>query len=492
MTMRSFHHTVFFVIAAATLGGCSTAANPGGDSWPEGWNRTGYFVKCTLAYEPIPTTGDPNDPNEGVVCVHEQSLAETNAQCGGAGETVQPLPSDVYLLAICAKTFGGVPSDYVRPNVDPFDWRQMVDNYPEWGDESTNRCDVNIDVWFSNEDPVATNIEPLIATNPPDPPYVPYNSCSLDSYCQMLEDVMAEFPGEGDLSDPFRCNLGPNGDVNEPRPWRCVGSSSTNSMTGACGVLWGNHPVCPKVWHDDPLVSTDGQDLCVLADSEADASSACEDLCGAYHDLYLTFYEAWEYPPSDYIDCSVFGPNTMTWVADPAAECDNRAQIDPLSVSMISYSGGLAIDGGTNAVSNSNGAVGLLDYRFENCAGSTCDVVIENIALSALTHTGNYFDVNGLPFPYSIHGIKVEMLEPLRGVRTINPASGASTLSFSSGFDAWVIAGDVEVNSISLGPVDPFVASVSNVSGTYTGGVLTLEVVYETVDSTIELTLTSL
>ena len=183
----------------------------------------------------------------------------------------------------------------------------------------------------------------------------------------------------------------------------------------------------------------------------------------------------------------------MVWVSDVFDECYNvRYEIDPDAVTAFSFSADLVIEGGANASVGDADNLGLIDYRVENCVGEACEIVIQGLELSYMVYAGTYYDDMNDPFPFSIDGISIGLSVPVRG--TITPSlSGPPVVAFPSEmFGVSVYTGDVQVDSVSLGAVGPITTVTDQVTGTYSGGVLTLDIAYESVDATLLLTLTTL
>ena len=110
--------------------------------------------------------------------------------------------------------------------------------------------------------------------------------------------------------------------------------------------------------------------------------------------------------------------------------------------------------------------------------------------LSFAAYLGTFLDVNQDPFQYSVNGVSLRLLEPVRGSLT---ALGALYLvSFpSDAFEMSLSTGDVVLDSVSLGEINDLSLKIDQVSGVYSGGALILNIGYETIDSSISITLTT-
>ena len=263
--------------------------------------------------------------------------------------------------------------------------------------------------------------------------------------------ILNAYPNAGIEIDPW-CNLNPGGDMDFPAPWRCVGSADD-----ACGNLYLTNENYPGPTEECPITEPGGKDYCVIAMTETEASSKCEDVCTAVH---LALDQKWDslvYPDNDHLDCTVFAPNTMIWVSNAHDECHNFSyEIDRLTVTPFSSEADLLIDGGANASYSSDENLGFIDYRIENCVGTTCAITIEGLELSYAKYSGTYYDSNNDPSPYSVDGVWVGLSEPLIGTVTsstsaLNPPP---IVAFpSQDFSVSVAVGDIanqqHVNAIS-------------------------------------------
>lgn len=438
----------------------ATLAGGGGNPWPSGWNKTGKIIKCQLAEETPPTTGDPDDPEAGFTCVAEGSLTSSyNGSC--SEKALDPL----YLQAICATTFGGVPSDYLEFPVGG--WFAELDDYPTSSHDEQDFCDVNHSFTETNEDPVATDMVPLSSGQ--------LNPCSRESYCDTLAAIIATFPSEGIPPDPW-CNVSPEGDPEAPGPWLCVGSS-----TDACGYVNMTQPVCP-------IVEPGGKEYCVIADSESTASDKCSGICNKAHLAYQSDYGA-SYDPD--LDCGVFDGNTMQWVSDVEAECFNVDYEITQASEPFHFTASLALDSGASASSSGLRNLGFIDYDVANCVGYNCDITISGLELSHAVYSGTFYDEMEDPYPYSVDGVSLHAVGPVTGVVTA-PFTSPPTVTFpTEHFKLHLATGDVEVDSVSLGAIGPLTLPVTEVVGYYSGGILYLYITYETIDATMAITLTT-
>lgn len=457
------------VLVTGISHGCSTACDDCGTGgggqppWPTGWDRNGQVVRCNLAEEPDPTTG--GGPTEGVTCISNQSIwFMYDSDCNNHGLR------DTYIKAICAKTFGGVPSDYSRPQGG---WIGELDDYPTSEHEGQEDCDVMHSFSETEEIPVATDAT-LLSTGE-------YDRCSRESYCATLAKIIDEFPGDGILPDPW-CNVSPGGESETPGPWRCVGSSS-----GACGrailesCAPNDCPICPVVQPGD-------KDYCVIASSETEASEDCEQVCLKDHTA-LDYTLGVLYTQD--LECEVFDDNVMVWVSDVVDECYNVDYEITTAAEPFVFTADLLIDGGANASSSEDANIGFIDYRVENCVGLVCDIVIDGLELAYMEYGGTLYDDEENPYSYSVEGVSIHLVEPVRGTVTSFVTSPPVVEFPAEIFELRLSTGNVMLDTVSLGAVGPVQLPVNQVTGTYGGGVLALQITYETVDATMLLTLTT-
>jgi hypothetical protein len=466
----------FFMLSKLTVGfvllgvaqGCSTACadcgddggGGAGDSWPAGWDPTGKVVKCQLAEEPTPTTGDENDPSDGFTCVARDSLAKGyNEAC--SEHALDPL----YLQSICATTFGGVPSDYRANPIGG--WFGELDDYPTSATDNQGFCDVNHSFSEANEDPVGTDMVPLSSGE--------LNPCSRVSYCDTLAAIIATFPIEEIPPDPW-CNVSPGGNSEEPGPWQCVGSS-----TDACGHVNMTQLICP-------IVKPGDKEYCVIASSELEASGKCSAVCDKADASYESTYDT-DY--TDPVDCGVFDGNTMVWVSDVVDECFNVDYEITSAAAPFHFTAELTLASGANASSSEVGNLGFIDYDVVNCVGFDCDITINGLELSYAVYSGTYYDEEENPYSFSVDGVSVHLAEPVTGV-VISQLTSPATVSFpAEHFELNLGTGDVEMDSVSLGALGPLTLPVTDVTGFYSSGVLYLFISYETVDATMLISLTT-
>lgn len=459
-------------LGGAAVQGCSTACTdctggPPQPSWPSGWEQNGEVVVCRLAGEPDPTTGA--GPSEGVTCISRQSIRREHDH-----DCKNHRLRNTYIKAICAKTFGGVPSDY---SPGQGDWGGLLDSYPTSGINDQGRCDVLHSFSETDEVPVATDAV-LLSTGE-------YDRCSRDSYCETLAAIIDEFPGDGIEPNPW-CNVSPGGDSQEPGPWRCVGSS-TYGPDGACGKA-----ILPAYAPNDgpacPVVEPGGREYCVIASSETEASEKCRDVC-AKADTAFEANLGISY--TEDLECTVFDSNAMLWVENVISECYNADYEINNASQPFSFTVELEIDGGARASSYDDANLGFIDYRVDNCVGLNCDITVEGLELSYMEYRGTFSDDQHNPHPFSVDGVSIHLVEPVRGTVRSRP-SGPPEVEFPSQFfELALLTGDVTIDAVSLGPVGPITIPVTQVTGTYSGGSLALEIVYETVDATMALTLTT-
>lgn len=464
---------LIMVSVGASQGCSSVGAGDGGEGgpeevWPPGWESNGLVVKCELAAEPGPTTGDPAP--DLVTCVAKESIEyQFDPNCNNNKLR------DTYLRVICAQTFGGAPDDYLSKG--GHDWYSSLDDYPNETFEDYGSCDVNYPFGPVDEIPASSDAI-LLSTGQ-------YNRCSRDSYCATLNKIIEVYPLEGLEPDPW-CNVSPGGDSEAPGPWRCMESSD-----GACGYAYleANLPDPTTIC---PIVEPDGKEYCVIAVSENDASNKCQDVCGVADLAYLEDYGNVVYPNAGQLNCTVFGSATMLWASDVVAQCHNiDYEIDGGNVVPFSFGADLLIDGGANASVSDDESLGFMAYRVENCVGLVCDIVIEGLELSYLMHTGTYYSDERAPFPFSVDGVSIALLEPVRGTIT-SSSSGPAVVAFPSEiFVMRLYTGDVELDGVSLGAVGPLDMAIDQVTGSYSGGVLALDIAYDTLDATMLLTLTT-
>jgi hypothetical protein len=475
------HGMALILMGVGASQGCSTVGlgegDGGGDESggepPEGWEKNGFVVQCELDAEATPTTGE-TEP-ELITCVAQQSIEFLSTFSCGKSYGLR----DTYLRAICAKTFGGAPSDYLSKKGSG--WYRYLDDYPTGEFEHYHVCDVNYSFALSDEIPAATDAT-LLATGE-------YDRCSRESYCETLNEIISQWPTDGIEPDPW-CNISPSGDSEAPGPWRCVGSSDD-----ACGYAYleANLPDPTTIC---PIVEPGEKDYCVIAVSEVDASNKCQDICDTEDGNYTDKYGNVVYPAAGHLTCDVFGvANTMLWASDPEAQCHNADNdLNMMNVAPFSFSADLSIDGGANASLSDDENIGLIAYRIENCVGLVCDIVIDGLELSYMMYASTYYDAERNPFPFSVDGVSIALLEPVRGTITsstsaLNPPP---VVAFPSQvFEMRLYTGDVVLDGTALGAVGPLEMAVDQVTGTYDGGVLTLDIAYDTLDATMLLTLTT-
>lgn len=466
--IQQFRRIGLLLMSAGMSQACSTLATDdgggeGGPSYPAGWTRNGQVVTCQLAESPDPTTGEPG-PQEGFTCVAKESIwNQSEPDCLNHGLRT------VYLQAMCATTFGGVPSDYLAKPVGG--WIGDLDDYPTEDFDAQSFCDVTHSFDETDEIPTATDMIPLSTGQ--------YDRCDRESYCLTLAAIISEFPTDGIEPDPW-CNVSPGGESEDPAPWRCVGSSSD-----ACGLAElpeyypSDGPICP-------IVTPGGKDYCVIASSELEASTKCDDVCDKADTAYLETYGAGY---TETLHCDVFGDETMLWVSDVLDECYNVDYEISAAAEPFIFDSDLMIDGGANASSSSN--LGFIDYRVDNCVWPLCDITIDGLELSHALYSGTFYDDEENPYPYSVNGISIHLVEPVSGTVTSFFSSPPVVAFPSDLFEMRLSTGDVEVDSTSLGAIGPLSMPINQVTGFYSGGVLTLDITYETVDATMVLTLTT-
>lgn len=418
-------------------------------------------------------------PTEGggdqqVTCVDRSAFGivdlENQDEC-----IFQPM-SDLYFQAVCAATFGGTPSDYREQD----DWKFDVSEYPTSSYDPTAYCDVSADYESIDEIP---SVEPqnLIPFN-----LTPYDRCSPTSYCETLGEIITAFPGAAE-EDPFHCNLNPSGDANKPGPWVCIGSA-----TDACGeAAIPESFAYPDPIRWCPVIGDAHTPYCVLSTS-AMASADCESLCvfdSAKNDYILG---ATDYPPATHFDCDVFdAPAIMIWASDIASECRNQQPIVPsLTLSPFSFSASLTTDGGHSASLGPNGTFGLIDFAVDNCSGGYCDILVSDIFTPSLEYNGTIYDALSTPDPYVLAGVSLTLMSPVQGIVTQN-VSAPWAVEFPSGsFEVLLSADSISVDGTGF-PFSPAMMNITDVTGTYSSGVLSLDIGYETIDATMLVTLTS-
>ena len=474
--------TLVGLATSLTSFGCSTlceedpqcASNisaTGNPPLPQGFEGDGFVVDCPLA-SVSETTGAPESM---VTCISKDSIGTEY----GPGCHRNFGIRDLYRRAICAKTFGGVPSDYMqRP---PGDGLTDLDDYPTSEFEGVGLCDTTQSFDEFDEIPEATDAI-LLATGV-------YDRCSRESYCETLLEIIDEFPNDGIELDPW-CNVSPSGDSQSPAPWICVGSSVYGS-NGACGYAYLEKNL-PDETIICPIVEPGGKNYCVIAEGEGAASDKCEAVCGMAHTAYLDNYGSIVYPAAGELDCGVFDTNTMLWASDPVSQCHNDMnEIEVANAEPFKFGANLLIDGGAHASFSDDETVGFIVYRVENCVGLACDIVIESVEVSYLWYEGTYYDSGNDPFPYSVDGVWIALLEPVSG--TITPSlTSPPVVDFQEQvFDMRLYTGDLTLDSTPLGAIGPLSIPVWEVAGFYDSGILTLDIVYETEDATMGLTLTT-
>lgn len=413
----------------------------------------------------MPTTGEEG-PSEGYTCVAEESIAsDYDPSCNAMALDPE------YLQAICATTFGGTMSDYMKEPVGG--WIAELEDYPVSGNEEESRCDVTQTFDNTGETPTATDMVPLSTGQ--------LDRCDRDSYCETLAKIIELFePDPEDLAPDPWCNVSP-GEENEPGPWRCVGSASVG-MNGACGFVYVNDPICPR---PEP----GGKDYCVIATDEVDASEKCETVCDKEHTLKLDVYDT-DY--TTYFDCDVYDSNEMVWVSDVLDECFNPDQKTTTTSEPFHFEADLTLDNGGQAASDSIANLGVIEYSIENCVGTTCDITIEDLELSYALYSGTFYDDEETPFPYSVDGVRLHLVKPVEGVMTTIGTSPTILAFNSEQFTMHLTTGVVELDNVSLGAVGPLTLPITQVIGTYSSGALTLFITYETVDATMFITFTTM
>ncbi|WP_434420198.1 hypothetical protein [Nannocystis pusilla] len=154
------------------------------------------------------------------------------------------------------------------------------------------------------------------------------------------------------------------------------------------------------------------------------------------------------------------------------------------------FSGDLLLDSGAHASVGSDN-LGFIDYSVENCVGQACDITINNFGLHYAEYTGTFYDAADDPYPFSVDGIWTSLAEPVRG--TITPSVFSSpVVSFPFGvFWVRLSTGAVALDGTPISSFGSVSLPIDQVAGTYSGGVLTLYIGYETVDATMSLTLTT-
>ncbi|PCC68148.1 hypothetical protein SAMN02745121_08843 [Nannocystis exedens] len=485
---RSAMCVALTIAGAAALLGCSTAepainsaswSPPDPPSLPPDWDISdldGRFVEC----RPAGGTGAATGANEPpmVTCVPTDSI----------GGSYQPADPDCftyglkteYLQAICARTFGGDPQDYEANEVQ--DAYTLVDDYPTFEFDSMELCNVARPFEDFDEVPAATNMLPLNTGH--------YDQCSRESYCTTLAELIDVYPSLGLEPDPW-CNLGPSGDPQADRPWRCVGSTGS-----ACGFVYEDWPYSEEETDRCPYTKPGGRNYCVIAANESAASDLCTKVCLEAHDLYLEEYGT-NYRPEGYLDCSVFDGLTMEWVSDVEEECHNRYYDlrieDPeKNVEPFHFSGDLLFDSGAHASVGSDN-LGFIDYSVENCVGHACDITIKNFGLHYAEYAGTFYDAVDAPYPFSVDGIWISLVEPVRGRIAPSSPSSPPVVSFPSEvFWVRLSAGAVALDGTPISTFGSATLPIDEVTGTYNGGVLTLYIGYEAVDATtMNLTLTT-
>ncbi|MCY1004303.1 hypothetical protein OV079_01720 [Nannocystis pusilla] len=243
-----------------------------------------------------------------------------------------------------------------------------------------------------------------------------------------------------------------------------------------------------------PLYEARRAQYCVIAATEAAASDKCTKVCLDAHDIYLEDYGN-NYRPEGYLDCGVFDGNTMEWVSDVEEECYNsyyelHSEDVEKIVEPFHFSGDLLLDSGAHASVGSDN-LGFIDYSVENCVGQACDITINNFGLHYAEYTGTFYDAADDPYPFSVDGIWISLAEPVRG--TITPSvSSSPVVSFPFGvFWVRLSTGAVALDGTPISSFGSVSLPIDQVAGTYSGGVLTLYIGYETVDATMSLTLTT-
>ncbi|WP_434419028.1 hypothetical protein [Nannocystis pusilla] len=484
---RSAMGVALTLVSAGAILGCSTADSPiNSASWhppdppslPPGWEISdldGRFVECRLASGTGAATGANEPPM--VTCVPSISI-------GGGHEPPDPdcftygLRTE-YLQAICARTFGGDPQDYeANEALDAF---TDVDDYPSWEFDAMPWCSVSRSFDSLDEVPAVTSMLPLNTGH--------YDQCSRESYCTTRAELIAVYPSLGLEPDPW-CNLGPNGDPQAERPWRCVGSSSS-----ACGFVYEYWPTSEETTDLCPYTKPDGRNYCVIAADESAASDLCTKVCLEAHDIYLDEHGT-NYRAEGYLDCNVFDALTMEWVSDVKEECRNayydmRFDDSTQSIEPFHFSGDLLFDSGAHASIGSDN-LGFIDYSVENCVGQACAITIKNFGVHYREYTGTFYDAADDPYPFSVDGIWISLAEPVRGTIT-SSVSSPPVVSFPSGvFWVTLSTGAVALDGAAISTFGAATLPVDQVTGTYNNGVLTLYVGYETVDATtMSLTLTT-
>jgi len=282
---------------------------------------------------------------------------------------------------------------------------QFVIDWPA-STNSGRECYVDADFTISSEDPEVTK-QVLFSSGA-------FDQCSRESYCETLDAIIDEYPGEAE-PDPFRCNVAPTGDPEELGPWICVGSS-----TDACGYAYITNDNLPDPTTICPYTKPGGDEFCVLS-TEEDASADCHALCDIASSKYDDNYGPVVYPALGHFDCSVFDLETMVWASDPNTQCYNPKPIDPTEDFIpFLFEASLAIDGGAHASMVPDEQFGLIDYEVSNCGGGYCDIWIKDLFLPYMEYAGTYYDSTSAPFPYTVSGISLELMGPVKGLVEFN------------------------------------------------------------------------
>lgn len=374
---------------------------------------------------------------------------------------------NLYMQAICAKTFGGDPSSYEIPK----NWTTLISDYPNSLYDPRRYCDVDVDFSLLSESPAVT-------TQVLFPPGA-YDRCDRESYCSIRAAIIDTWPGYITDPDLFRCNVAPTGDDEQPGPWVCVKSS-----TDACGSKGTPpDPLCPG------NAIPGGKDFCVLASDGEEAASLCEDVC-EWSNVVFAYIHGTNYDNA--VNCTVFDPEAMIWASDPDEQCSNSRPLSPGDLVPSEFSTSLLIDGGAYAVSDtSDGA--LIDFIVDNCQGNICDITINSLFLPFTDHSGTYFDAQRNATPYTVAGVSMSLHHPVKGVVTKNTSSPWTVAFPEANFEVTWSVNDIILDNISLGPTGRITTNIDQITGTYNAaGALTLDISYDTSDATILFSLATL
>ncbi|WP_434420689.1 hypothetical protein [Nannocystis pusilla] len=401
----------------------------------------GYAVDCDPAA----------DPDLDLICMTKEDW-----ECAQRDHYVRE--------SLCALIHGGTPADYdgkpkLVGEMDCANRPPGVEDAYSWVGYNCDDCRV-----CGNQ---LAGIVTYQQGNPSLPgwdehPWCPQNYEDLDKFCD-----------GGELPDPTE------GEPQEPDPeiWICNGSPTV------CGTLQDN---IPATWMTEICMSASVPD-CVYATNEIEARTNCVDLCKTKDDAVEmdAINNGWYWGNFDCGEIETY-PVPPVEATDPISQCSGAGPMGDVNPLPFAAEAVLDFFGGASATSNQ--LSGVVDFSVGSCVLGVCKVTLNELRLvpSDVLGVYHYMDQNGFPqsLPFTIEGLEVRTLQPARG----QLVTSTDVVTFPND-DLYAVLSssstDLGVNTINGGFQDRLMV-IENMSGTWDGTELTLNIEWATLDGFLQ------